>query len=538
MNDSSQPAVSTPRVPQRRSSTGRPDRARRSSDPAAEELRARARAGVSPSITAFQTLVEQSHEGMILADENGIIAWINLAAAALLGSTPRELVGRNGFDLCRPEHLPQAHEAFARCLSDPRQAVPLRVDARRGEGQFRPLDVRLLNRLADAGIRAVVVYLSDAIAPDAGLAGQSGDMPYRTLFEDALVGLGVADMEGNLLAFNDAMLEPGGYTRDDIHRIGNVARLYAGSDDRDRILGIARTEGRVWREAVQFQRKDGSLYDTLLTLVPVRFMGRPCWYATVEDVTEQKRAEAERMQLEAKLRQAQKMEAVGRMTSGIAHDFNNVLTVILANAGLMADALPRDAHVRRDLEELQAATHRGVSMIQKLLGFSRNAPLQIVPTDLRVLATRLLGSLRHLLPGNISVEVTGADHCMAAADPAAVEQMLTNLVTNARDAMEGGGVLRIEVGPVVLTRAELETRPWMTPGEYTRLSVIDSGMGMDEATRARAFEPFFTTKAVGIGTGLGLPMVYGLVKQQRGFIDVESVSGRGTSIHLYFPRSS
>jgi PAS domain S-box-containing protein len=518
MNLSPQAAVSTPRVTQRQSS-----------------------AGVSgPSISALQTLVEQSDEGMILADERGIISWANPAAAALIGSIPAELIGKNGFDLCRPEQLAQARDGFARCLADPRQAVSLRIDAQRGEGAFRPLDVKLLNRLDDAGIRAVIVRMHAAVLPTqgAGLDPQSRDEPYKTLFEDALLGLGVADMEGNLLVFNNAMLQPGEYTREDILQIGNVARLYSNSADRDRILGIARAKGHVWREAVQFRRKDGSSYDTLITLVPVRFRGRLCWYATVEDVTEQKRAEEKRVQLEAQLRQAQKMEALGRMTSGIAHDFRNVLTIILLSAEQMATGLaPEALDLRRDLEDLQKAARRGVSMIQKLLGFSRNAPLKVAPTNLSELAKRLLGTLRHLLPGNISVRVEGADQSTAAVDPAAMEEILTNLVTNARDAMEGGGVLRIEVRPAMPTRAELEARPWMTPGEYTRLSVIDTGQGMDEATRARVLEPFFTTKAVGIGTGLGLAMVYGLVKQQRGFIDVESVVGVGTSVHLYFPRS-
>jgi PAS domain S-box-containing protein len=494
--------------------------------------------GGSPDIAAFQAFVEQSDEGMILADESGIISWANPAAAALLGSSTEGLIGRNGFDLCRPEHLSQARDCFARCLSDSRQAVYLQVDARRGEGEFGPLVVRLLNRLDAAAIRAVVVYLRDATAPtaDANQDREARDEPYRALFEDALVGLGVADIEGNLLAFNDAILEPGGYTRDDIQRIGKVERLYANNADRDRILGIARAQGLVWREAVQFRRKDGSFYDTLLTLTPVRFLGHPCWYATVEDVTERKRVEDERAQLEARLRQAQKMEAVGRMTSGIAHDFNNVLSIILVNADLMASELRLNAtELRRELDELQAAAKRGTTMIQKLLGFSRNAPLNLLPTDLAALLTTLRGTLLHLLPGDISLELNAADECTAAVDPAAVEQMLMNLVTNARDAMGGSGVLRIEVRSVSLNSADLETRSWMTPGDYARLSVVDSGEGMDEATRARAFEPFFTTKPVGIGTGLGLPMVYGLVKQQQGFIDLESLSGHGTTVHLYFP---
>jgi PAS domain S-box-containing protein len=476
---------------------------------------------------------------MILADERGVIVYANPAAALSLGYRPEELRGRNGFDLCRPEHLPLARDAFARCLADPRQSVSLQVDARHSEGEFRTLVVRLLNRLGDTGVGVVVAHFRDATAR--ALTSDPGRGPHEEsyLFEKAPIGLGVADLEGNLLAFNDAILQPGGYTREDMLRIGNVSLLYATTADRERVLGIARQRGFVWREEVQFRRRDGSWYDTLLSLTPMRFRGRACWYATVEDITERKRAEAQRLQLEAQLRQAQKMEAVGRMTSGIAHDFNNVLSIIFANAELMASALgPEASELRQDLGALQAAAARGAAMIRKLLGFSRQAPLSIVPTNLTEVVQNVRGMLRHIVPEHITVDVRADEVCTAAVDPGAVEQMLMNLATNARDAMEGGGNLRIEVAPVTLDREAIVARSWMAPGDYVRISVADTGAGMDEETRARAFEPFFTTKPVGVGTGLGLPMVYGLVKQQLGFIDVESAPGQGTTVHVYFPKAA
>jgi PAS domain S-box-containing protein len=366
----------------------------------------------------------------------------------------------------------------------------------------------------------------------------AGD-PYRVLFEGAPIGLGVADLEGNLLVFNDAIMQPGGYTREDIQRIANVARLYAGAADRERILALAQRQGYVRREAVAFQRKDGSTYDTLLSLTPVRFQDRPCWYAVVEDVTERNRAEAQRLQLEAQLRQAQKMEAVGRMTGGVAHDFNNILSVILANADLLAGALgPEAGDARSDVTELREAAQRGAVMIRKLLGFSRKADLTIAPTDLADLVRRMHGMLRHVVPEHLALEVRVAEGSMALCDPGAVEQMVLNLATNARDAMPGGGTVRVAVSAAVVDR-EAPVRPsWLAPGEFVRVSVTDTGVGMDAATRARALEPFFTTKAPGVGTGLGLSMVYGLVKQQDGFIDLVSEPGTGTTVHLYFPKAA
>jgi len=359
---------------------------------------------------------------------------------------------------------------------------------------------------------------------------------YRALFEGALIGLGVADMQGNLLAFNDAMLEPGGYTREDIERIGNVARLYACPVERERVLERVRAQGYAWREDVRFLRKDGTAYDTLLSLTPVRFMGRPCLYATVEDVTATKRIERERRELEAQLLRAQKMEAVGQMTAGIAHDFNNILSIIVTGSDLAERALPADADdARHYLVEVREGARRGAAMIRKLLGFSRTAPLEVVPTDLVDVVAGMRGMLESLLPQDVALEVEGSA-ARALCDAAAVEQMLLNLVTNARDAMPAGGTLRITTGTVQSSEI-VDRPPWLPDGDYARLAVMDTGYGMDEVTLAHALEPFFTTKVPGEGTGLGLSMVLGLAKQQGGYLELRSEIGRGTTANLYFARA-
>jgi PAS domain S-box-containing protein len=178
-------------------------------------------------------------------------------------------VGRLGFDLCRPEHLPLAQEGFARCLAHPGNPIEFTIDVGHRAGGYRTLAVKLVNRIPAPRVRAVVVQFRD-VARDL-------PVPYQALFEQAAVGLGVADLEGNLLAFNDAILKPGGYTRLEMLQIGNVGLLYSSPAEREPVLGIAREQGFVWREQVQFRRKDGSCYDTLLTLTPVQVDGRPCW---------------------------------------------------------------------------------------------------------------------------------------------------------------------------------------------------------------------------------------------------------------------
>jgi signal transduction histidine kinase len=241
--------------------------------------------------------------------------------------------------------------------------------------------------------------------------------------------------------------------------------------------------------------------------------------------------------VEAQLRQAQKMEAVGQLTGGIAHDFNNILTIILSNVRLLEDRLPEDASgLRADLRELKLAAQRGGEMIHKLLAFSRAEPLRFEPHALGELLHESTVILRHLLPASIRLEVeVDPGTPPARTDPAAFEQMVLNLATNARDSMPAGGTLELRLSPDTMDEAFMRSRGWGRPGGYAALRVRDTGVGMPTDVQQRLFEPFFTTKPVGQGSGLGMSMVYGLMKQHGGFVDVASTLGRGTTVTLYFP---
>ncbi len=246
--------------------------------------------------------------------------------------------------------------------------------------------------------------------------------------------------------------------------------------------------------------------------------------------------ERQRRRAEEQLRQAQKMEAVGRLAGGIAHDFNNLLTVIVANLGLIETA---PSHQARELEigEIEAAVQRGRTMVRQLLDFARQGAVELVPCDLGALASDVARMLQRVLPENIELECSAAPRVgVATADAGAMEQVLMNLVTNARDAMPDGGRLRISVD-VVRVGAEEAGQAGVEPGAFVRTTVRDNGVGMDEETLRHLFDPFFTTKPVGKGTGLGLPMVYGLVRQHGGFVRVASERGRGTAVEVLVPVS-
>ena len=353
---------------------------------------------------------------------------------------------------------------------------------------------------------------------------------YRALFDNAPIGLGVADTEGNILAFNQAMITSGGRTPEDVAQIRHVVDLYADPSDRARVLEIFRARGSVDREEVDFKRKDGSRYANLLTLRPVVIGGQQGVLAMMEDISE-------RRHLEAQMRAAQKMDALGRLAGGIAHDFNNLLMVIISYAGFVRDALPHEDPRRDDIAELLRAADNAASLTQQLLVFSRRSKIEPILVDLNALVLNLDKMLRRLIGEHLELVILpGAGVMTVRVSPGQLEQVIVNLAVNARDAMSTGGTLTIALSGVVRQEGDRAAPPGLPPGAYVRLRVRDTGCGMDRETQERIFEPFFTTKEAGKGTGLGLATCYGIVKQFDGQVLVDSNPGQGTTFDVYLPR--
>ena len=235
---------------------------------------------------------------------------------------------------------------------------------------------------------------------------------------------------------------------------------------------------------------------------------------------------------ERALKQTEKMETIGRLTGAIAQQFNELLTAILARSTALAQTLPSN----RDLDALKETAQRGAELAQRLLGFSRHRVLDLQPLILTEFVREALDRLRRQLPANIEVQFEAdEDAGVVEADPAAVKQILLHLVTNARDAMPKGGTLHVEVRRARLDAADRPLHAWVEPGSYVSIALSDTGVGMNAQTLARVFEPFFTTKPVGVGTGLGMSMAYGLVKQHRGYLHLYSEVGQGTTAKVYLP---
>lgn len=343
----------------------------------------------------------------------------------------------------------------------------------------------------------------------------------------------VTDAKGTILWINRAFTELTGYAAEEC--IGQNPRMLKSGDHEHSFyenLWSTIRAGGVWRGEIKNRKKDGSSYIEEMTITPlVSSDGKITNFVGIkQDITEKKK-------LEAQYRHAQKMEAVGRLAGGIAHDFNNVLSIISGYSDISLDKLPANHPVARNLHQIKVAAQRASSLTKQLLAYSRQQIVFPKPVDLNALVNNAEDMVRRLVGEDVGLTFRPGNPIAAVKlDVGQFEQVLMNLVVNARDAMPHGGEIVIETHNVELDETYRRTHEPIQPGSYVMLSVSDSGCGMDGETKARIFEPFFTTKENGRGTGLGLSMVYAIVKQNGGYIWAYSEPGQGTTFKLFFPR--
>jgi PAS domain S-box-containing protein len=289
--------------------------------------------------------------------------------------------------------------------------------------------------------------------------------------------------------------------------------------------------GEVWRGQMVNRRKDGTLYPEGQTITPVKDANGEITHfiAIKRDLTEQRK-------LEEQLQQAQKMESIGTLAGGIAHDFNNILSAVIGYGQFTLLKMPVDDPLRHNIESILEAADRAARLTKELLMFSRKQSIDRKPVDLNLVVAKVEKFLKKIIGEDIAYNtVIHEEPIPVFADDHQLEQVLMNLATNARDAMAKGGTLTVTTEKILLDREFVSANSYPAPGPYALMTVSDTGEGMDEATRQRIFEPFFTTKDVGKGTGLGLAVTYGIIKQHEGFINVYSEPGGGTTFRIYLP---
>jgi len=360
---------------------------------------------------------------------------------------------------------------------------------------------------------------------------------YRQLFENSPHPMWAYDRE--TLAFlevNEATVRHYGYAREEF-RAMTIKDILPLEEVPALIDNIAHetdgiNEAGIWRH----KTKGGAIILVDTTSHPMSFAGREARIVLANDVTDKIRSEEEKIVLEHQLRQSQKMEAVGTLAGGIAHDFNNLLTGIIGYSSLMQMEMEKDNPMQQMVSQVLMASERAADLTSSLLTYSSKQITNPYSVGLNFIIINIEKLLRRLIPEYIEYRtVLTEEELTIMADPVQIEQVLMNLITNARDAMPDGGELRTTTEAVVLDRDFVETQGCGTAGSYALLTVADTGKGMDEKTMERIFEPFFTTKEVGKGTGLGLSMVYGIVKQHNGCIKCDSEPGQGTVFRIYLP---
>jgi PAS domain S-box-containing protein len=353
-----------------------------------------------------------------------------------------------------------------------------------------------------------------------------------SLIEASPLAVVTLDVEGRVRNWNPAAERMFGWTATEV--VGQPLPIVPESlcDEGRRITERARRGESFTDVATQRVRKDGGLVDVSLSVAPVRGPG-----GTITGTIGFLADVGERVQRESQGRQAQKMEAVGRLAGGIAHDFNNMLTAINGYAGLLLRGL-EDPGLRRKAEAIAKAAERATDLTSQLLSFSRQQVMASHVLDLNATIARFDAVLRRIIGEDVQlVTVTTPGLWRIRVDRGRIEQVLMNLAVNARDAMPRGGTLTLETANVELDEGFARLNPGTIAGPHVLLSVKDTGLGMAPEVRKRIFEPFFTTKAVGSGTGLGLATVYGIVKQSAGYISLETAKGCGTTFRVYLPRA-
>jgi PAS domain S-box-containing protein len=360
---------------------------------------------------------------------------------------------------------------------------------------------------------------------------RSSERRYRSLFENNMAAVYRSTLDGRLLDCNQAFCDMFGYTRDEILSTSTAVLYPGGREEREALLAKIREQGSQHSIEATYRRKDGSQIHTLgHRAISHDEIGREILEGTLIDMTQ-------RRSLESQLQQAQRMESLGMMAGGVAHDFNNLLTVINGYSAMQLESVPASTPVHHYAAEIKAAADRAAALTRQLLAFSRQQVMEERIVNLNTLVRDFERFLRRLIGEDIEVR-SSLDQGLGTVrvDAGQMEQVLMNLVVNARDAMPTGGTIIIETSNVDLDPVGLERPLPVAPGPYVRLSVTDTGTGIAEDVIPHIFEPFFTTKALGKGTGLGLATTYGIVQQSRGYIDVQSNPGAGARFDVYLPR--
>ena len=479
----------------------------------------------------FRALIENSQDAIALIGWEGKIIYCSPSTTKILDYTPEELLGQSIVRLLHPDDLRSVRRELELITRTPSKVGALNVRVRHKDGSWRLVEGTVTNLLENGDVGAIVANYRDVTErARAQQALQQAEERFEIAFRSSPLPMTISTLpEGRFLDVNEAFLALTGYTREDVlGRNGLELALWQKLEHRQ-ALADALAENRVFSVLTTLRTSSGDIRQLELSAARIEVDATPCALIVSRDVTEAK-------DLEQRFRQAQKMEAIGRLAGGVAHDFNNILGVIIGYSDISREKLEREHPVAKHLAQIERAAERGASLTRQLLAFSRQQVVFPKALDLNSIINNINEMLARVIGEDIVLLFRPADRLPAIkCDPGQIEQIVMNLAVNARDAMPHGGRLSIETRVVEFDEPQRGEHGTAAPGRYVMLSISDTGCGMDEAIKAHLFEPFFTTKEAGKGTGLGLSTVYGIVKQNEGHISVYSEAGKGSTFKIYFP---
>ena len=493
------------------------------------------------SESRLRLLVEQMPAVMWSTDRNLRFTSSLGSAWTNLGLQPNELVGQTLFEFFGtddPAFPPIA--AHVRAVAGTSVSYAMSWNRREFDTYVQPLFGQRREIIGSVGLALDVTERRTAEE-----ARKQSEARKHAILETSLDAIVIMDQDGRVVEFNPAAEATFGYERTEV--IGRfLAELiippHLRAAHREGLSRLLTTDAsRVVGQRIESiaMRKDGSELPVELAITQIPLDGPPSFAGHIRDLTDRKQAEAELRERDEQLRQAQRMEAIGTLAGGVAHDFNNILTAILGYTGLLKRLDTQIEGIEKAADVMEKAAKRGAVLTQQLLGFARKGKNESAAVDLAVVVDEVAELLQRTIEKNIVIRRTGkAASVVVIGDPGQLHQVVLNLAVNSRDAMPGGGEIQFDTSIVTLTDDDCRRQPGTSPGDYVRLAVTDTGCGIAASVRERIFEPFFTTKELGKGTGMGLAMVYGIVRNHGGAIGVTSEVDRGTTIEILLPHAA
>jgi len=508
-----------------------------------ETRQARVMADLAESEERAQMTLDTSMDAVIGMNSSGTVTGWSAGAKRIFGYDRGETLGKMLSGLIIPAEHRDAHDRGLKRFLETGQgpAIGRRIEltAMRADGSAFPVELTIAHarRDGDHHFSAFVRDITERKRAEDAL--RASEEKFSKAFRASPDWIALSKVAtGEFLEVNEGFERISGYSREEvIGRTSIELGIWAQPNRRAELMGRIASGGALRDVDAVFRRKDGEERMVLLSMEAIDLSGEKCMLAVARDVTEQRQAERERAALELQLRQSQKMEAVGTLAGGIAHDFNNIVGAILGNAELARQDVGAGHPALESITEINKAGRRARDLVQQILAFSRKQAFSRSVIALGTMVEEAVKLLQATLPAGVRLAAACApDAPSVLADPTQIHQVLVNLCTNAWHAMAGRpGNIDIRLEEVAMDAALAREHAGLRPDRYVRLTVSDTGKGMDAATKERIFEPFFTTKPVGMGTGLGLSVVHGIVQGHGGAITVESAPGTGTTFQLYFP---